>query len=73
MTWVERAVAGAKDHSKRAEKAAAQAAKLADAREKKRAAEDEARAARAAAIAPPPELMLDRPRWWLTNCDGLGA
>ena len=73
MTWVERAVAGAKDHSKRAEKAAAQAAKLADAREKKRAAEDEARAARVAAIAPPPELMVDGPRLWLTNCDGPGA
>ncbi len=34
------------------------------------AAEDEARAA---AIAPPPQLMLDGPGLWLTNCDGPGA
>jgi hypothetical protein len=33
------------------------------------AAEDAARAA----TAPPPELMVDGPRLWLTNCDGPGA
>jgi len=60
----------------KAAKAAAHAAQLAGAREKKRAAEDAARAAadaaRAAAIAPPPQLMLDAPPPWLAR-SGLPA
>jgi hypothetical protein len=76
----ERAASGAKGRNKRAtkaaEKAAVQAAKLADAREKKRAAADAARAAAdaacAAAIAPPPQLMLPAPLPWLARC-GLPA